>query len=241
MPQTDTKPYALLTISKYPLWAAVFGFLQMAVFRLPLMLKKNVGFWRLMGCGRNGTFDIVPDLTQWAILTIVPLQIEEAEALAETPNRNSVTKGFYGSFIVAWHRFFGVKNTSFLLEPLEGHGLWNGRTVFGPLPKTTGYEGEMAVLTRATIKLSKLASFWKSVDAVAQQMVGAPGFKTSYGIGEIPFVKQATFSVWQSRAHMKQFAYGMQQHKTVVQRTHKEQWYSEEMFVRFKILRQFSQ
>jgi hypothetical protein len=235
----DTKPYALLTISKYPLWAIPFGFLSMAVFRLPLLLKKNIGFWRLMGCGRNGTFDMVPDLSQWAILTIAhltPAQIHEGKN-----DERHWCDLFYGRFITHWLRFFKVQNTSFLLEPIEGHGLWNGKTVFGPLPKATPYDGEIAVLTRATIRLSKLGSFWKNVDAVARQMATAPGFKTSYGIGEIPLIKQATFSVWESRAHMKQFAYGMQQHKTVIQRTHKEQWYTEEMFVRFKILGQFCQ
>jgi heme-degrading monooxygenase HmoA len=229
--------YALLSIAKYPLWATPFGFLSMAIFRLPLALRKQASFWRLMGCGRNGTFDLVPDLTQWAQLSIAHLTPQQVATFSA--DGGACSKHFFGRFISAWLRFCGTTQSSYLLAPLEGHGLWNGKTVFGPLPKQTDYEGEIAVLTRATIRLSKLADFWRSVQPVAVQMAGAPGFMTSYGIGEIPFVKQATFSIWQSKAAMKQFAYGLQAHKKVVRHTHQNKWYSEEMFVRFKIVARF--
>jgi hypothetical protein len=94
----------------------------------------------------------------------------------------------------------------------------------------------IATLTRATIRINKLRSFWKNVDGVANQMRAADGFITSLGIGEVPWIKQATFSVWKSKVHMKQFAYQMHQHAEVIRKTRQENWYSEDMFVRFKIL-----
>ena len=94
----------------------------------------------------------------------------------------------------------------------------------------------IGILTRASIRLSKLSSFWKNEDNVANQMSTADGFMTSLGIGEIPWIKQATFSIWESKEHMKQFAYGMKDHADVIRKTRKENWYSEEMFVRFKII-----
>ena len=36
---------------------------------------------------------------------------------------------------------------------------------------------------------------------------------------------------------MKQFAYQMHRHKEIVQKTRKENWYSEDMFVRFRPLK----
>ena len=93
----------------------------------------------------------------------------------------------------------------------------------------------IGILTRATIRINKLNSFWKNVGGVASQMAGAEGLITSLGIGEIPWIKQATFSIWESKAHMKQFAYQMKEHAEVVRKTRKEDWYSEDMFVRFKI------
>jgi heme-degrading monooxygenase HmoA len=209
-----------LEIVRYPKWLGWAGFLSMAVFRLPLWLHPKLNFWKLMGCGRNGTFDKTPDWRQWALL-----QVFENEAALNTP-----------SFIRKWWRFFGAEIWRLELQPIEGHGTWDDKQVMGKLPKQGDYEELIAVLTRATIRLNKLKAFWQHVDGVANQMAGAKGFITSVGIGEVPFIKQATFSIWESKADMKEFAYSMQQHKVVIQKTRKEDWYSEDMFVRFKII-----
>jgi heme-degrading monooxygenase HmoA len=123
-----------------------------------------------------------------------------------------------------------------LLNPIEGHGTWDGKKCFGNLPKQTDYAGKIAVLTRATIRLSRLTNFWQHVNPVAEKMATSEGFIKSVGIGEIPWIKQATFSIWESKEQMKNFAYKMKEHAVVVKKTHQEKWYSEEMFVRFEIL-----
>lgn len=92
------------------------------------------------------------------------------------------------------------------------------------------------MLTRATIRINRLGDFWKEVDGVARYMRSSEGFITSLGMGEIPWVKQATFSVWKNKESMKAFSYKMPQHKLVINKTREEKWYSEEMFVRFKII-----
>ena len=96
--------------------------------------------------------------------------------------------------------------------------------------------GRIAVMTRATIRISQLSRFWQHVDAIAQRMSTAPGFITSVGIGEVPWIKQATFSIWESKEDMKAFAYRLQEHAEVVRKTRQEKWYSEELFVRFQII-----
>jgi len=169
-----------------------------------------------MGCGNNGSFDKHPDWNQWAILLV---------------HKSPFTFNF--PFINSWIKFFKADVSTLTLQPIEGHGTWDGKEVFGKLPKQTDYEGSIAVLTRATIRLSKLKAFWSNVDGVAKQMAGADGLITSLGIGEIPFIKQATLSVWKSKADMKNFAYKMYEHAEVIRKTKKENWYSEEMFVRF--------
>ncbi len=67
-------------------------------------------------------------------------------------------------------------------------------------------------------------------------MKQAEGFILSAGVGEIPWIKQATFSIWKSEKEMNQFAYGMKAHADIVKKTRKEKWYSEDLFARFKIL-----
>ncbi|MBG9377018.1 DUF3291 domain-containing protein [Panacibacter sp. DH6] len=201
----------------------------MALFRLPLLMKSRIRFCKLLGCGKNGTFDIHPDWRQWGIITMQPVATG-----ATVTNRV-----LYGGFISGWWHFFKCEVYTMLLEPLEGHGKWNGEEVFGQLPRQSGYEGKIAVLTRATIRLSRLKNFWKNVDGVAAKMHRADGFITSVGIGEMPWIRQATFSIWQSKTQMKNFAYKMHEHADVIKKTHKEKWYSEDMFVRFRPLASF--
>ncbi len=228
-----------LTIVRYPKYLGFAGFLSMALFRLPLAFNKRIGFWKLLGCGKNGSFDIHPDWRQWGVLTVSSHQspVSRLNKSYKQPITNH--PHIYGSLIAGWYKFFGCEVWTILLEPIEGHGTWDGKEAFGTLPKQTDYKGLIAVLTRATIRLNKLKSFWQNVEGVAAKTDEAPGFITSIGIGEVPFIKQATFSIWQSKEHMKQFAYRMQEHAEVIRKTKKENWYSEDMFVRFKPIATF--
>jgi len=215
--------YCIITIARYKKSLAYFGFLSMAVFRLFLWRNKNIHFYKLLGCGKGGTFDIHPDVQQWAVLVTT-----------NQPFTNNQT--LYGKFITNWWKSFNCELFTVVLHPTEGHGLWDGKKPFGTLPKQTAEDGLTAVLTRATIRLSKLKAFWQNVQAAASPLQKAEGFLMSVGIGEVPWIKQATFSVWQNKQAMKQYAYGTKQHAQVIGKTRKENWYSEELFVRFKVL-----
>jgi hypothetical protein len=220
-----------LTIIRYRRALIPFAVLGMAIHRLPLALNGKISFYKLMGSGRNGTFDKQPDLQQWAILSV-----RESAGFMHAPSEKQLFEQLYGSFISGWTKFFRCETSTLLLQAIEGHGTWDDKKVFGELPSKSDYEGPLAILTRATLRFSKLRAFWENVPPVAAMMNTAPGFILSYGIGEIPWIKQATFSVWQSKNDMKAFAYGMKQHAEVIQKTRQQKWYSEDMFTRFKIL-----
>ena len=213
---------ASLTIIRYRKRFIPFALLAMALFRLPLWLNKQIGFWKLLGSGRNGTFDKTPDWQQWGILCVY---------------KGGVPPLLHGRFIAWWLRLFNCEILTYILEPTEGHGSWDGKKAFGELPSKSDHEGMVAVLTRATIRFGKLKQFWKHVNPVASLMKTADGFITSYGIGEMPWLRQATFSIWKDKEGMKNFAYKMQEHAEVIRKTRQEKWYSEDMFVRFKILK----
>ena len=51
------------------------------------------------------------------------------------------------------------------------------------------------------------------VQSVSDSMHKAEGFIKSYGIGEMPYFKQTTFSIWENKTAMKQFAY---KHKDIL-------------------------
>lgn len=224
---------ATLTIIRYRKRFVPFAFLAMAFFRIPLGFNKRNQFWKLMGSGKNGTFDKKPDFQQWAILSVSNLKFKTVQL--KHYSGQLLLQKLYGHFISKWIALFNCETITYLLESIEGHGLWDGKQVFGDLPPKSEYDGQIAILTRATIRLSKLKQFWKHVDGAASKMADAEGFITSYGIGEIPWIKQATFSIWENKAAMKAFAYQTKEHQEVIQKTRQENWYSEDMFVRFKI------
>lgn len=208
-----------LTIVRYPKKFIPLAFISMAILRLPLLFQKGLTFNKLLGCGRNGTFDIQPDWYQWGFIGVW-----------DTENDH---ENFKTSIVWRFWKRFTAEQWTLLCHPYESHGLWNGITPFGtPIPDKD-YEGPIAVLTRATIRLSKLKDFWKNVPGVASTMASAPGFITSVGIGEAPFIRQATFSIWKSLGDVKQFAYRQREHAEVIKKTRTNKWYSEELFGRF--------
>jgi heme-degrading monooxygenase HmoA len=70
-------------------------------------------------------------------------------------------------------------------------------------------------------------------------MASAPGYINSFGVGEAPVYRQATFSVWESLDHVKAFAYKSPEHAEVIKKTRSEGWYNEELFARFKLVASF--
>jgi hypothetical protein len=151
-------------------------------------------------------------------------------------SENIIPIKLVGGFISGWWKFFKVKTNMFLLEPYAGHGSWDGREFVSGHKGVEDPSEEIGVLTRATIKLSRLRSFWKAVPAAAEDLADTEGLTYSVGIGEAPFIKQATFSIWETAEKMKNYAYKMRAHQEVIRKTRKEGWYSEEMFLRFKII-----
>jgi hypothetical protein len=232
---TNTIMQVSLTIIRYKNIFTPFALMAMAIHRLPLWMNEKISFYKLMGCGKNGTFDKTPDWQQWAVLTVQNHYPLIQNSNVGITSQLAMNTRVLGSFIAHWFSFFKCETYTILLEPIEGHGLWDGKKVFGDLPQKTNFEGPVAVLTRATIRLNKLKYFWQNVAPVAIKMNKAKGLMFSAGVGEIPWIKQATFSVWQSKEDMKAFAYGMKEHAAVIQKTRKENWYSEDMFTRFRI------
>ncbi|MFZ2783449.1 MAG: spheroidene monooxygenase [Sediminibacterium sp.] len=211
-----------LTVVRYPPWMGWAGFLSMALFRIPLWFRRSIPFWKLMGSGRNGTFSKIPDWRQWAVLMVHQNAVQMEKDMP--------------AFFNKWWLVFHCEKWTLTMEAIEGHGLWDGLPAFGELPRQSNYEGPVGILTRATIRLAKLKSFWSHVDGVAAKMADARGLVTSLGIGEAPWIKQATFSIWESRDAMKDFAYRTKEHTKVIRKTKADNWYSEEMFIRFRIL-----
>jgi heme-degrading monooxygenase HmoA len=121
--------------------------------------------------------------------------------------------------------------------PVKSHGFWSGQNPFKE-QKLNKNDSKMpvAVITRATLRPSRLLHFWKSVPAASTAIENAKGVQYFKGIGEWPFVQQATLSLWDSFESVKQFAYRGKAHSEIIKKTRSQKWYSEDLFARFHVL-----
>jgi spheroidene monooxygenase len=93
----------------------------------------------------------------------------------------------------------------------------------------------LAVLTRASILPTKTMAFWRYAPAAQAELKHSPGCLLAMGLGEVPLVRQCTFSLWQDTAAM--LAYAQQgAHQVASAAAYKHQFFSESMFVRMQVL-----
>ena len=64
----------------------------------------------------------------------------------------------------------------------------------------------------------------------------AKGVEYFKGVGELPFIQQATVSIWKDEASMNMFAYKNKNHSEIIRKTKRESWYREDMFTRFELI-----
>lgn len=221
-----------ITVARYSKLRLVFGIFSMVFFNIYFYIfkTKRPSFYKLMGTGKNGTFDIYPDFGQWAYLSI--WDTEEIQNKSE------------GRFMNWYISKFAKSSYTIRLNPTKSHGLWDGENPFIESKKDAktiiNYKNPsnklVGVLTRASIRLSKASQFWQNVPEVSKKMLDAKGYLYSIGIGEVPFLKQSTFSIWETEADMVNFAYKEREHAEVIKKTKKFDWYSEELFARFEIV-----
>ncbi len=225
--------YVTFTILNYPKYFFFAGFFSMVFFRIALISRGKKTFTKLMGTGRNGSFDLFPDFCQWTIM-----QFSDALppiSLSGDIDRDTITH-LHGNFIASWIKLFKCETGLFVLKITQGHGNWDKSPLLSDIPESAEVYQPVAVLTRATIRLSKLPAFWKQVPYVNKKIANATGLLFSIGTGEVPLIKQATFSIWQSIQAMKDYAYNDPDHLQAIQKTRKEKWYREELFLRMIII-----
>ncbi|MEI9956739.1 MAG: hypothetical protein WDM90_10660 [Ferruginibacter sp.] len=131
---------ATLTIIRYRKRYVFFAFLAMVLFRFPLWFNKRSRFWKLMGSGKNGGFDKNPDLQQWAILSVSNLRFKTVQI--KNYRSPLLLQKLYGPFISRWISLFNCETITYLLESIEGHGLWDGKEVLETCPNHLNTRGK---------------------------------------------------------------------------------------------------
>ncbi|MDP9842413.1 spheroidene monooxygenase [Streptosporangium lutulentum] len=194
----------------------------MAFDRPVLRSTPGLSFWRLLGSGRGTSMSLGADLRRWALFAVWREERDLEEFLRNSP--------------VAARRREARESWQVRLAPLASRGRWGGVEPFGPgLGEPSGPDpgGPIAVLTRASIRPSRLVPFYRSVPEVDRLLREQGGCLASVGVGEWPLARQATFSLWRDAGAVRDFAHRGHAHREVIGRTRAEDWYSEELFARF--------
>lgn len=209
-------------LTSYPARQALGAMAGLVTRRRALSATPGLRFARQLGTGRGSQMGLGADLRRWATFAVW----EDEEAL----------DGFEATSPIAarWHDQ-GRETWSVRLAPVSAHGSWTGARPLRQADLSPDRrEGPVAVLTRARIGLRHWPAFYRSVPAVEAHLRTQVDLLAVLGIGEAPVGLQATFSVWRSVSGMDAFAYRGSPHEEVVRRTRSDDWFSEELFARFR-------
>ena len=76
---------------------------------------------------------------------------------------------------------------------------------------------------------------YKKVKA-SKAIENATGVEFFKGIGEWPFIQQATISIWDNFDSVNKFAYDNKSHSDIIKTTRQKKWYKEDLFSRFYLI-----
>ena len=197
--------------------AVPVAIIAMALDRFVLRRSTNVGFYKSLGTGKGETFTPADaNALRWGLVA----QVHDIDS-------------FDQSFVVKQWRKNSFDEFRAVLEPISSHGKWAGQEPFVPTVKD--WSGPVAAITRARIKWHQNFRFWNAVPPVTVSLKSAPGLMAAIGIGEAPIGLQGTFSLWESAAAIREFAYKGTAHQKAIADTATYNWYSEELFARFAV------
>lgn len=192
---------------------------RLATDRRRLRNVDGLLFWRLLGTGRGSSTAPGVDLLRSALFAVW----RDETALERFLDTHPIARRWTGAD-EAWH----VR-----LRGLGGHGAWRGFDVTAGL--TPGRADEaVVILTRAQVRWRSWPAFAEASRTVDDAARDGAGMIDVVGIGEAPFGRLGTFSVWESLHSASAFAAHDPAHHDMVARTRSEHWFGEELFARFE-------
>ena len=212
-----------VTLSLYrfgPLRARLWALAQMATARFALKDIRDIGTVKLCGSGVGEGFTPIPDTSVYAIL-------------ATWPDEAAARRAMFGTHVYRRYAEMSDEHLTIFLTPASARGRWDGQEPF--VPQDIALDGPIAALTRATVKLRSARRFWRQEPAISRAIGQDPNVMFKVGIGELPLVRQATFSIWPDTRTMAAFARADGPHAVAIGEVREGKLFKEDLYARFRV------
>ena len=187
---------------------------------------KGLLFFKFLGTGGGKGFSLWPDFSTYAFMGVWEHKNDYENFISQNP-------------VFSQYQKRATTQRDLILTSVKSHGKWSGINPFQKSETTISEEAstkKAVVITRATLNWSRLISFWRSVPAASKAIENARGIQYYKGIGEWPFIQQATISIWDDFDAINSFAYKGKDHANIVKKTRQKKWYKEDLFSRFYLV-----
>ncbi|NKX45044.1 spheroidene monooxygenase [Roseicyclus persicicus] len=200
--------------------ARAWALFQMGPARFALRAIRDIGTVKLCGSGVGEGFTPVPDTSVYAIL-------------ATWPDHDSARRAMFGTRVFRRYAEMADETLTIFLTPTSARGRWDGAQPF--TPQDAASDGPVAALTRATVKLRSAGRFWRQEPEISRAIGQDPNVLFKIGIGELPLVRQATFSIWPDTRSMAAFARADGPHARAIRAVREGHLFKEDLYARFRV------
>jgi hypothetical protein len=209
---------ATITLIEVKGWNAYLFLLKFPFIQNQLRKVKNIEFVKLLGTGSSNGFGKWINFTTFGFFAVWKTEKDANAFFEDHPLFSNIE-----------HRSISVM--TIFMKNIKAKGKWDNENPF--LDFQPYQRGLIAVLTRAKIHWKSLWRFWEKVPKVSAELNHQEGLVFAIGLGEYPYLMQATFSIWKDLDAVKKYAYQNKFHQNAIHLTHKEKWYKEELFAQF--------
>jgi hypothetical protein len=192
------------------------------IVRGPAGLRGTPGlrFCKVLGSGHRGGFSVRPSPSHQGLFCVFADDAAAESFIVDSP-------------LMASYRSHARELFSVKLRAISSRGSWSRRELFewtGPQARVP--EGTIAALTRASIRPTKAYAFWRRAPPAEASLARAEGCLLAAGLGEAPFFRQATFTIWTDNDAMDRYA-RTGAHLAAIRAAREGAYFSEDLFARF--------
>lgn len=203
--------------------AKAWAFTQMLWARRPLAALPGIGFHKLFGSGTREGFHPWPNFGVYGVFAVWPDLPSAQEQVSD-------------GIVYRRYRERSVEEWTVYMQISQCRGQWDGEVPFKePEVPVDSQNDCVAVLTRATVKARYAPEFWRQVPDISGAVREQDHLLVKIGLGEVPWLHQVTFTIWDDAEAMNRFAYeGF--HGDAIKKVRDGGWFKEELFARFDVL-----